>query len=226
VTTWLHRIVVNACLDRLRRRRSRPTVPLPGTDPERGEDTLADPADDIGTAELRHELGRALAELPEDQRMAIVLVDVNGFPVAEAAEVLGVPTGTVKSRCARGRAKLAARLASLRPTPGSGSAANSGGSAGATRGDSTGGSAPAATAAGGGDASGGEPASGGSASGDTASGERNAVPSAFVSPDDSNAADPHFGQPGAEAPAVTGPVGVTFADQDPATDGGEQAHER
>ncbi|MEJ7771247.1 MAG: sigma factor-like helix-turn-helix DNA-binding protein, partial [Geodermatophilaceae bacterium] len=45
---------------------------------------------------------QALGELPIDQRSAIVLVDVQGFPVADAAEALGVPIGTIKSRCARG----------------------------------------------------------------------------------------------------------------------------
>lgn len=115
VTTWLHRVVVNACLDRMRRRRSRPSVPLPGHDPETGHDTLADPHDAISAKELSIELERALAELPVDQRMAIVLVDVQGYRVDEAAEILGVPSGTIKSRCARGRAKLAIRLAPLRP---------------------------------------------------------------------------------------------------------------
>lgn len=115
VTTWLHRVVVNACLDRMRRRRARPTVPLPGSDPESGPDTLADPHDAIAALELSIELDRALADLPDDQRLAIVLVDVEGYRVDEAAAILGVPSGTIKSRCARGRAKMAVRLAPLRP---------------------------------------------------------------------------------------------------------------
>jgi RNA polymerase sigma-70 factor, ECF subfamily len=115
VTTWLHRVVVNACLDRMRRRRARPSVPLPGNDSESGHDTLADPHDAIAAKELSIELERALADLPEDQRSAIVLVDVQGYRVDEAAAVLGVPAGTIKSRCARGRAKMAVRLAPLRP---------------------------------------------------------------------------------------------------------------
>lgn len=114
VTTWLHRVVVNACLDRMRRRRARPTVPLPEEDAESGSRGLADPRDDLDAFELRMEIERALAALPDDQRAAIVLVDVEGWSVAEAAEALGVPEGTVKSRCSRGRARLAVALAGLR----------------------------------------------------------------------------------------------------------------
>ncbi len=56
----------------------------------------------------------ALATLPDEQRAAIVLVDVEGYPVADAAVALGVAEGTIKSRCARGRAKLAVLLGHLR----------------------------------------------------------------------------------------------------------------
>jgi RNA polymerase sigma-70 factor (ECF subfamily) len=67
------------------------------------------------------EIDRALRALPDDQRAAIVLVDVEGRSVSEAAEMLGVPEGTVKSRCSRGRARLAIALAGLRnPDAGSG----------------------------------------------------------------------------------------------------------
>ncbi len=114
VTTWLHRIVVNACLDRARRRKAHPTVPLPdgthGDDPGHGPEPAA-PDHDHDTALVVRE---ALAALPEDQRAALVLVDVQGYPVAEAAAILEVAEGTVKSRCARGRAKLAAALGHLR----------------------------------------------------------------------------------------------------------------
>lgn len=110
VTTWLHRIVVNACLDRVRRRAVRATVPLP-------EQERADPRDAMAARETALEVETALAALPLDQRTAIVLVDVQGLPVAEAAAVLGVPTGTVKSRCSRGRARLAEVLGHLRNRP-------------------------------------------------------------------------------------------------------------
>ncbi|MEV6931522.1 RNA polymerase sigma factor SigM [Dactylosporangium sp. NPDC051485] len=105
VTTWLHRIVVNACLDRARRRQARPTVPLPETD------ITPAPATDRDTA---MDVQQALQQIPAEQRAALVLVDVQGYAVAEAAAMLGVAEGTIKSRCARGRARLALLLGHLR----------------------------------------------------------------------------------------------------------------
>jgi RNA polymerase sigma-70 factor (ECF subfamily) len=129
VTTWLHRIVVNACLDRVRRRRSHPTVPLPDRsgshpdDPPPGGTEPAAPATDHDTVMVVRE---ALAQLPADQRTAIVLVDLQGYQVAEVAEILQVAEGTVKSRCSRGRARLATLLGHLRLTgePAEGTAGN------------------------------------------------------------------------------------------------------
>lgn len=110
VTTWLHRIVVNACLDLARRRAARPTTPLADSP------ALTIPAgDDLGARETATEVLAALRELPTEQAAALVLVDIEGYPVAEVADMLDVPTGTVKSRCARGRARLAERLAHLAP---------------------------------------------------------------------------------------------------------------
>jgi RNA polymerase sigma-70 factor (ECF subfamily) len=114
VTTWLHRIVVNACLDRLRRRASRPTV---GGLDERAMAALSagHPAPDAGTgADTALEVMAALRTLPPDQQAVLVLVDMLGYSVADAGDVLGIPPGTVKSRCARGRARLLPRLAHLR----------------------------------------------------------------------------------------------------------------
>ena len=111
VTTWLHRVVVNACLDRIRRRNTRPTVPLPEVETET---RLPGPTDDIANTDLRLALASALATLSEEQRVALVLVDVEGYSVEETARVLGVATGTVKSRCARARAKMLPLLRHLR----------------------------------------------------------------------------------------------------------------
>ena len=124
VTTWLHRVVVNACLDRMRRNRVRAAAPLPDDlDDEAarghlvtGPDAAArtgDPEHALLTAEVRTRVRAALADLPPDQGAALALVDLEGLPVAEAATVLGVPVGTVKSRCSRGRARLAVLLADL-----------------------------------------------------------------------------------------------------------------
>ncbi|MFC9731059.1 RNA polymerase sigma factor SigM [Streptomyces roseolus] len=115
VTTWLHRITVNACLDRLRKSATRRTSPVDDTarfeqllEPHESAEAPAERED------LHRQLLAALATLAPDQRAALVLVDMQGYPVAEAARILGVPTGTVKSRCARGRARLLPMLTHLR----------------------------------------------------------------------------------------------------------------
>jgi RNA polymerase sigma-70 factor (ECF subfamily) len=116
VTTWLHRITVNACLDRVRKAASRKTAPVDDT--ERLEQLL-EPHESASEPAERNDLHRQLLEalgtLPAEQRAALVLVDMQGYPVAEAARMLDVPTGTVKSRCARGRARLQPLLTHLRP---------------------------------------------------------------------------------------------------------------
>ncbi|HET8559745.1 MAG TPA: RNA polymerase sigma factor SigM [Marmoricola sp.] len=136
VTTWLHRIVVNACLDRLRRNRVRATQPLPedleeyaarraaasapglrpgpGSAPSSGTLTAADdPEAAVLSAERRDAVLAALRQLPHEQRAALVLVDMEGVSVDEAARVLDCAPGTVKSRCSRGRARLARLLGEM-----------------------------------------------------------------------------------------------------------------
>jgi RNA polymerase sigma-70 factor (ECF subfamily) len=117
VTTWLHRIVVNACLDRLRRRAARPVAAAgdEGVLEALSPQAAADPADTSG---LRLDVEKALRLLPDHQRAALVLVDMLGYPVADAAQILGTTVGTVKSRCARGRARLAPLLIHLSGNPG------------------------------------------------------------------------------------------------------------
>ncbi|MGV9576645.1 RNA polymerase sigma factor SigM [Streptomyces sp. NPDC003509] len=115
VTTWLHRITVNACLDRARKTASRRTSPVDDTE---RLDQLMEPHESAEAPAERQDLHRellaALATLPTEQRAALVLVDMQAYPVAEAARILDVPTGTVKSRCARGRARLLPLLTHLR----------------------------------------------------------------------------------------------------------------
>lgn len=102
VSSWLYRIVLNACLDRLRRNKSHPVTAL---DDEICH--LGDPTPRVDTAVV---IERALLRLPLEQRAVVVAVDMQGYSVAETARLLGVPEGTVKSRCSRARAKLAKTL--------------------------------------------------------------------------------------------------------------------
>ena len=101
VTTWLHRITVNACLDRLRR--VKPTSDIADHDP-------VEPRDRHRSVDVRLDVQAALEQLPEGQRLALVLVDMHGLSVAEAASVLEVAEGTIKSRCSRGREAMARLL--------------------------------------------------------------------------------------------------------------------
>ena len=120
VTTWLHRIVVNASLDTLRRKPSKSVAwsgdpdELPMPDLRRGlggAGGLASGADKVDT---RLDVDAALGFLTTPQRAALVLVDMLGYSVAEAAAILGCSEGTVKSRCARGRTRLLPYLSHLR----------------------------------------------------------------------------------------------------------------
>ncbi|GAS88246.1 RNA polymerase sigma factor SigM [Mycolicibacterium brisbanense] len=107
VSSWLYRIVVNACLDRLRRAKAQPAATPYDAELGHLRDPAGDPAHRVDTAIV---VERALLMLPVEQRAAIVAVDMQGYSVAETAQLLGVAEGTVKSRCARGRAKLARSL--------------------------------------------------------------------------------------------------------------------
>ena len=110
VRSWLHAIVVNACLDRIRRNKTRRAIAIaPESMPEPTE-----VRDDYSELELSIVIDRALFSLPPDQRTALVAVDLEGYSVADAAALLGVPVGTIKSRCARARQRLQERLDFLR----------------------------------------------------------------------------------------------------------------
>jgi RNA polymerase sigma-70 factor (ECF subfamily) len=109
--SWLMRIVTNACYDQLRLRRRRPTDSLDDLldDPESGG-LLSDPTPTPETQMMSHELESTimagLQMLPDDQRVAVVLVDVQGFDYQEVADITHTSLGTVKSRLSRGRARL------------------------------------------------------------------------------------------------------------------------
>ena len=108
--SWLLRIVTNACYDVLRAHKRHPTVSL-DADPELdwAEWTEGDEEPPEAFAE-RQDLGqliqRGLQELPDDQRVVIVLSDIHGMAYKEIARTLGVSLGTVKSRLSRGREKM------------------------------------------------------------------------------------------------------------------------
>ena len=108
--TWAYRIATNASLDELRRRRRRPLTEL--VDDDHLPHEHADPTAGLGIDRLgdRLAIDAALARLPEDFRLPVVLRDVGDLEYAEIADVLEVPIGTVKSRIARGRALLATML--------------------------------------------------------------------------------------------------------------------
>lgn len=106
VGTWIYRIAVNACYDQLRKTQRRPTESLP----EHVDPTDPSAEEAIESAALRPEIESALSQLPADFRNAVILSDLEGLPLPEVAEVLGVPVGTVKSRVFRGRRLLAQRL--------------------------------------------------------------------------------------------------------------------
>jgi RNA polymerase sigma-70 factor (ECF subfamily) len=110
VTTWLHRIVVNASLDLLRRRSAR-SVAWSGNPDDL---PVAEPRQGVSSTESRLDVAAAMGLLPPPQRAALVLVDMLGYSVADASAILDVSEGTVKSRCARGRAKLLPHLSHLR----------------------------------------------------------------------------------------------------------------
>lgn len=101
VSSWLSRIVLNACRDRSRRNAIRPTVALAVDTP------VPDRTGQLDTALV---IRQALSRLPAGQRAAVVAVDMHGYSVSDAAAMLDVAEGTVKSRCARARARLAVLL--------------------------------------------------------------------------------------------------------------------
>ena len=108
---WLWRITRNAFIDETRRRKRRPTVPLPEVD--RGGGGAAPAPDEVlAESRLGEDLQRALLDLPYDFREAVVLCDVVGLAYDEIASAVGVPIGTVRSRIHRGRKMLKEAMSS------------------------------------------------------------------------------------------------------------------
>jgi RNA polymerase sigma-70 factor (ECF subfamily) len=107
VTTWLHRIAHNLCVDRLRGRREQPSETI---DEER---TSLEPGGLFDRKQVAHQVDKALAELPERQRAAVTLVHYQGLGNIEAAEVLDIKVEALESLLARGRRSLREKLEGL-----------------------------------------------------------------------------------------------------------------
>lgn len=113
---WLLRIVRNACYDEFRRRKRKPVISLEALNPfssEPSPDGIAEiqsheegPEAKAEVTDLTRAIEDCLSKLPIDYRTVAVLVDVRGYDYHEAAEVIGKPLGTVKSRLSRARARL------------------------------------------------------------------------------------------------------------------------
>ncbi len=107
IEPWLMRMTMNACRDiarkRVRRHQNFSEVPAVETDPK---DEAKDPYAGFAWEQQRQMLWRALDQLPEKERMSVILRDVEGFTTAEVAEILGSSEGTVRSQICRGRLRI------------------------------------------------------------------------------------------------------------------------
>lgn len=115
-TTWAHRVATNACLDELRRRKRRPGLGLPDDDPDDGHATADTGAPTDDAVATRLTVDDALARLPDEFRVPVILRDLAGHGYAEIGAILDLPAGTVRSRIARGRSRLAEFLEVERPS--------------------------------------------------------------------------------------------------------------
>ena len=110
--SWLMRIVTNTCYDQIRYKSRRPANSLedmtenPGADRVKLVNGSERPEERVLRGELQDLLQLAISQLPEDQRLVLVLNDVQGFSYQEIAEVIDQPLGTVKSRLSRARRKV------------------------------------------------------------------------------------------------------------------------
>ncbi|MCL4135995.1 UNVERIFIED_CONTAM: hypothetical protein GTU68_014729 [Idotea baltica] len=108
---WLSRITTNAYLDRVRKQKRRPTVPLPD-EPDRVMMGSPDIESEMAASDLPDHLQALLMDLPPDYRAAVVLKDVLSFSYEEISDIVGAPIGTVRSRIHRGRGRLRVALTS------------------------------------------------------------------------------------------------------------------
>jgi len=111
-STWLYRIAVNAATDQARRRARSRSVPLLDEGPQQLTPAMGDTGEEVANTIA---VQAALARVPLEFRVALVLCDLYQLPTAQAAEILEIPVGTVKSRAFRGRLALAELLAEEEP---------------------------------------------------------------------------------------------------------------
>ena len=114
-SSWLYRITLNLCRDWIRRERRAPVVQVPeGTDPVDLADQRASPVESVEDLVARREMSRAvaraMADLPEEQRLAILLKEYHGLTFQEIADMLNCPLSTVKTRLYQGLTMLRRRL--------------------------------------------------------------------------------------------------------------------
>jgi RNA polymerase sigma-70 factor (ECF subfamily) len=114
-SSWLYRITLNLCRDWMRKERRAPVAQVPeGTDPLDLADQQAAPTESVEDLVARREMSAAvqlaMAELPEEQRMAIMLKEYHGLTFQEIAEMLDCPLSTVKTRLYQGLTVLRRRL--------------------------------------------------------------------------------------------------------------------
>jgi len=114
LSTWIHRVAVNASLDLMRKRARRPTRPLEEAHETASEEVPPDEA--AARAARAAEVQRALLEVSDEHRAVLVLHDLQDLDYAEVAEALDIPVGTVKSRLHRARVEMARLLGHLRET--------------------------------------------------------------------------------------------------------------
>ena len=121
LSTWLHRIVINACISRLRRASARREIPMEslGTSSrQNGEPigaTIPRPEQFASVAQLRHIVRSCLASLPDTYRTVILLRDIEGFSGEETAQILCISANLVKVRLHRARRTLRDHLSTIFP---------------------------------------------------------------------------------------------------------------
>lgn len=110
-SSWLYATATNVCIDRLRKRPfAAASIDAPDWRPVASEDEGADPEAAAGRSEVQEQVHGALGRLPDNQRLAISLVHLQGLSYEEAGEIMGQPVGTVKSHAHRARAALKRHL--------------------------------------------------------------------------------------------------------------------